>query len=276
MFPETPQKFISGFLTALWGQDPYRARWALVAKVYSFIRDEIGKDRISLSDFLGIACPFMKITDPTIYLSTLGWHVQKLEGEDPRLVQHNISAKPDSHVLESEKFPTTEIDLLLAVINVGFLPRDSQDLIRKMRTNGQPLMTTGSATTSQMQVNSTIEKLDFMHTLREDPEKATKELFGQHYDEDIFREVGYKLHDVDSLADIQHVPLHRPLIATQIPQSTVTPQTDHTLDAAFHFNEASNHDCYDLEDPYDINTMIEYETFIGGPHGKPCLTQTTL
>ncbi|KAL7917608.1 mating-type protein MAT alpha 1 domain-containing protein [Trichoderma austrokoningii] len=73
LFPHVQQKTASGFLTTLWNKDPHRNKWALVAKVYSHVRDQLGRDQVSLSSFLDVACPMMQIVDPATYLETLGW-----------------------------------------------------------------------------------------------------------------------------------------------------------------------------------------------------------
>lgn len=262
MFPEIPQKFISGFFSSLWGPDPHHSRWALVAKVYSFVRDEIGKEKISLSNFLDIACPLMKITDPASYLSTLGWHVQRTEGEVPQLIRHDSSAKPALKLLESEDSPTTEFDLLLAVLKVGFLPSWSSELIRKMSANDNALMTSSSVAVSRVHSDSTIEKLDFMSILREDPGEAAKKLFGQHYDENIIRETGYKIHDVESLSEIQHIPLHRPLDPRCFPYSNLQPQKDPNLNMPMDINGVTEHECYDVGNAHDLNAMIGFDSFL--------------
>ena len=43
MFTSLPQKEISGFLTFMWKVDPFKAKWSVLAKAYSIIRDHQGK-----------------------------------------------------------------------------------------------------------------------------------------------------------------------------------------------------------------------------------------
>lgn len=57
----------------LWQSDPFKAKWALVAKAYSVIRDHVGKENAPLNDFLSLVAELVGILDPTSYLVTMGW-----------------------------------------------------------------------------------------------------------------------------------------------------------------------------------------------------------
>ncbi|UKZ74126.1 hypothetical protein TrVFT333_001785 [Trichoderma virens FT-333] len=138
LFPEVQQKTASGFLTTLWNKDPYRNKWALIAKVYSFVRDQLGRDKVSLSYFLNVSCPVMKITEPSIYLSAFGWSVED-EAGTPKLFQANgTSIQP----IDSDDYPNTENDLLSAIINIGYLPDEGINLMEQMNASSRGIMTT--------------------------------------------------------------------------------------------------------------------------------------
>ncbi|KAL7960416.1 mating-type protein ALPHA1/MAT-1/A-1 [Trichoderma compactum] len=70
----------------LWNKDPFGSKGALIAKVYSFARDQLGRDKVSLSYFLNVSCPIMKIIEPSIYLVAFGWLVED-EAGTPKLLQ---------------------------------------------------------------------------------------------------------------------------------------------------------------------------------------------
>jgi hypothetical protein len=57
IFTTFQQKDISGFVTRMWQKDPFQAKWTLVAKAYSIIRDKVGKAQAPLDTFLEIVCP---------------------------------------------------------------------------------------------------------------------------------------------------------------------------------------------------------------------------
>nr|AGH03150.1 alpha box protein [Leptographium lundbergii] len=73
MLPNMQQKERSGVLTALWNVDPYKNQWAIIAKVFSYLRGELGKDTVSLSSFLKHACAVMGIPPLDNYLEQQGF-----------------------------------------------------------------------------------------------------------------------------------------------------------------------------------------------------------
>lgn len=74
-FPKYQQKNISGFLTMIWQSDPFKAKWSILAKAYSVIRDHQGKDNAPLDQFLAITGPLIGIIKPEHYLQTMGWEI---------------------------------------------------------------------------------------------------------------------------------------------------------------------------------------------------------
>lgn len=74
MFPDLTQKAKSGILKFLWQNDPYKAKWALLAKAYSIVRDDhVGET--SLDSFLTLNSGFIGIIDPARYLDAMGWQL---------------------------------------------------------------------------------------------------------------------------------------------------------------------------------------------------------
>jgi hypothetical protein len=56
IFATFQQKDISGFMTLMWNADPFHAKWTIVAKAYSVIRDKVGKDQAPLDIFMRKVC----------------------------------------------------------------------------------------------------------------------------------------------------------------------------------------------------------------------------
>ncbi len=75
LFTHLQQKDISGFLTYLWQTDPFKAKWSILAKAYSVIRDHEGKEKAPLDGFLSINADFIGVVDPESYLAKLGWQI---------------------------------------------------------------------------------------------------------------------------------------------------------------------------------------------------------
>jgi hypothetical protein len=84
------QKSKSGIIKYLWQIDPYKAKWAILAKAYSILRDDHGKD-VSLDTFLELTVPFIALILPGDYLQAMGcqittsedqqYHVQRMSSD---------------------------------------------------------------------------------------------------------------------------------------------------------------------------------------------------
>ncbi|MBE3042635.1 hypothetical protein IMZ48_08670, partial [Candidatus Bathyarchaeota archaeon] len=121
MFRGIQQKEVSSYLTLLWAEDPFRNKWALVAKVYSFVRDEVGKAKAALGDFLAVACPVMGIVEPADYIRLLGWVQTQGESEGSMISQDKSIAQATVATLEDRSHPNTELELLVDCIRAGYL-----------------------------------------------------------------------------------------------------------------------------------------------------------
>ena len=100
LFEEFQQKVISTYIVTLWDNDPFKAKWALVAKAYSVIRDEVGKERAPLDEFLMLVADFVGIIKPEQYLPMLGWVVSVDEAGSVSLLQD------EDHEVDSNLFST--------------------------------------------------------------------------------------------------------------------------------------------------------------------------
>ncbi len=68
------------FLTHLWRFDPTKAKWGIIAKAYSVLREEEGKENAPLKLFLALNAPFLGIVDPENYLRIHGWNITAENG----------------------------------------------------------------------------------------------------------------------------------------------------------------------------------------------------
>ncbi|KAL4799420.1 mating-type protein MAT alpha 1-domain-containing protein [Aspergillus venezuelensis] len=74
IFPEITQKSKSGILRFLWQNDPFKAKWTILAKAYSMVRD--GHDtEVSLESFLTLSADLIGILQPDRYLDAMGWEL---------------------------------------------------------------------------------------------------------------------------------------------------------------------------------------------------------
>ncbi|KAL8883946.1 MAG: hypothetical protein Q9192_006960 [Flavoplaca navasiana] len=103
IFEAFQQKVISTYIVFLWQHDPFKAKWALLAKAYSVIRDHVGKEHAPLDAFLSLVANFVGIIGPHSYLSDMGWEISVDE-------LGNVSL---------EKNDTTDIDVGMLSTNIS-------------------------------------------------------------------------------------------------------------------------------------------------------------
>lgn len=255
LFPAAQQKTASGFLTTLWNKDPSRNQWALVAKVYSFVRDEIGKDKVSLGAFLGLACPIMRIIDPATYLTLLGWSVGEDETGAQKMVQDEETASIGEAQVKSMEYPDTENELLSLLIGHGYLPRDGSNLLQRMAAITNGIMMTGAPNLPPPR-----PKTIFINTIQADPIEATRQLFGTSYDDSVVRSMGVNSHRVADVNMIDHLPMR---VAHPDPRefynyANTGMDLSRTDDPALHFDGFPDHQTFDVDNPFDMDAMLGF------------------
>ncbi|KJZ79326.1 hypothetical protein HIM_01477 [Hirsutella minnesotensis 3608] len=260
IFPDVQQKTASGFLTSLWHKDPFRNKWAVIAKVYSFVRDQLGKDKVPLAQFLQLACPIMGVLAPSVYLSALGWSVQEDDMTSLQLVQGESHMTPDLLAFVSSEVPSSDIELLSALVGVGYFPGHGMGLIERMRLNSNGIMTTHATRKSSGNMYP-VAKLDFIDTIRNDPLQATKELLGDHFDDSI-QLLGVRSHFVGDVNSIAHLTMEPQY---QDPQDFYEYSVSHTglgeggpNDHTMNFEGLSQEETYDIDSPFDLDEILGY------------------
>ncbi|CRG82895.1 Mating-type protein MAT-1 [Talaromyces islandicus] len=93
IFTDMTQKSRSGIIKYLWQIDPYKAKWAILAKAYSILRDDHGND-VSLDTFLELTVPLIGLILPCNYLEAMGCQIITSENQQYH-VQRTSSACPD-------------------------------------------------------------------------------------------------------------------------------------------------------------------------------------
>ncbi|KAH8171592.1 mating-type protein MAT alpha 1 HMG-box domain-containing protein [Sarocladium implicatum] len=246
IFPGVPQKARSGCLTKLWAAERFRNRWALLAKVYSFVRDEmVGKTKLAY--FLHLSCPLMGILAPNEYLGTLGWAMSRDEDGNPDVVlldQHAVHRFMNGN---PSTVPSTEIELLSGLVQVGYLPQDGFDLLNRMAGISNGMMTATHNTHNSA-------KLDFIATVRSNPDQAAQDLVGT-CPMDSF---AVKFHHVEDLNSIS--PL-----TTRDGEPSRQPYpyaSNHSLlyqsdQAHMDLDAVGDHEALDIDSPWDLDTVLD-------------------
>ncbi|PGH26681.1 hypothetical protein AJ80_01627 [Polytolypa hystricis UAMH7299] len=92
-FPDLSQKVKSGLLRRLWSSDPFKAKWAILAKAYSTVRDD-HTSKVTLESFLALNGPFIGIVAPGDYLGIMGLQLIVDNDKQFDIVQVNHQAGP--------------------------------------------------------------------------------------------------------------------------------------------------------------------------------------
>ena len=138
MFASIQQKEISGFLTHLWRNDPFKSKWTVLAKAYSVIRDVRGKKSAPLDLFLALNAPFLGIIPPSEYFQLLGWEMSvSVTGERTlcRIFTPDLSGY-DSDLVASEN---TVHDVIQHSYVEGYIPADGAEFL--LASPGSSLLT---------------------------------------------------------------------------------------------------------------------------------------
>nr|AOY41712.1 MAT111 [Huntiella omanensis] len=141
IFTQVPQKSISALITRLWKSDPFQSRWMLMGRVYSFIRDTVGKNTAKLSDFLEVAVPIMGVPVPEAYLAKLCWIYTGNEVGELAFFQDPTGLQRYLDTINSTSVPSTEQDLLNYCLVHDYLPDHGDALLTKLAQNNTSLIT---------------------------------------------------------------------------------------------------------------------------------------
>ena len=93
----------------MWQADPFKAKWTILAKAYSAIRDIQGKVNSPLDQFLAMSTPLVGIIEPHQYLEALGW---------------NFIAETDGHIVIQREDPKFDADALSTSVSVNGVIRN--------------------------------------------------------------------------------------------------------------------------------------------------------
>jgi hypothetical protein len=98
-------------LAAMWRQDPFKAKWNVVARAYSAIHDQVGEPNAPLDRFLAIVCPKIGIITANGYLEIMGW-ATKIDAEGGNIFRGRFSPDIASFVDYIKHISMMEKDLI--------------------------------------------------------------------------------------------------------------------------------------------------------------------
>nr|APD26244.1 putative mating type 1-1-1 protein [Thielaviopsis punctulata] len=177
MFSHLPQKNISTIITQLWKSDPFQSRWMLIGRLYSFIRDTIGKSQTKLSDFLQIAAPVMCTPTPEEYLRKLCWVMSCSDGSDVSFFQDRVGLREYLRSTKTQFSPTSEQELLNHCIVRGYLPEFSDALLAKLAQNNNTVIPSRDRSSKKRPYEEMVYQQSFTVTHEASPVSDTKPEF---------------------------------------------------------------------------------------------------
>lgn len=196
----------------------------------------------------------MGIVEPQAYLSVMGWSIHQ---PSQRLIQDEAIANIAQSQLAAFECPSTELELLSALINIGYLPEQGVDLVEKLSTNSIGIMTMRNPRLT-LPVSYTPEKLKFMSKIKSDPVQATRDLLGDTYCDLTFQSIGVTSYDVENLDSINHLPMQIELLDPRYyyNYSSSYSQLDVNAAPTMMFDHISEHESFDIDNPWDVDVML--------------------
>jgi hypothetical protein len=155
MFPKLPQKSKSGLLRILWNNDPFKAKWAILAKAYSTLRDDHGP-QICVRSFMSLCGPFIGVIPPADYLATMHWNVNVSGSGDITLQHDSIGNNWFDQALSTTSISAP--DVVAYCYEVGYVKLGSNGMTPPTMGPGpgpvlafatQPALATSTAATSK-------------------------------------------------------------------------------------------------------------------------------
>ena len=150
MFTSLQQKDISGFLTYLWQTDPFKAKWSILAKAYSIIRDSKGKEKAPLDSYLAINGPFIGIVPPEKYLEMLGWKIVASD-DGGRLLRRDCDVDVSSLDQDLLTSNVSVNDIIKYSYASGYIAADEANLIVP---DNEPAMTMATSVQHNLPISS--------------------------------------------------------------------------------------------------------------------------
>ena len=108
----------------MWHSEPFKAKWSLLAKAYSLIRDNQGKENAPLAKFFDINGPLLDIIKPDQYLKALNCELAR--DETAKIVVHYRDVPIDDRQFITN---TSVNDLLWNSYSQGYFTDNVSDIL---------------------------------------------------------------------------------------------------------------------------------------------------
>lgn len=150
IFPDITQKSKSGILRFLWQNDPFKAKWTILAKAYSIIRDE-HDNAVSLESFLTLNSELIGILEPDRYLDAMGWELTLNDKQ-----QYTMARVKSPVATEAQLSTNCSVDdLIKHCYATGYVTEDK--LKKTSQRRNTPVMAFATQPTLVMHKNNSLQ-----------------------------------------------------------------------------------------------------------------------
>ncbi|KAL3466800.1 mating-type protein MAT alpha 1-domain-containing protein [Aspergillus heterothallicus] len=227
IFPDLTQKAKSGILRFLWQNDPFKAKWTILAKAYSTIRDEYDAE-VTLDSFLTLNAELIGILDPVRYLDVMGWDLT-----DNGQQQYTMAKVKNPVATEAELSTNCSVDdIIKHCYETGYVTEDQRKKETQERRNAsvmafatQPTLIINRNNSLQITGNNTVAAADgngnvAMEPLSPNPTETTDSPYQNEIvtpiadntpfgDTDAMMYHGQQIHDAhtNNYLDVANIPL---------------------------------------------------------------------
>lgn len=184
LFRNRPQSERSAIIRVMWEAERHKTSWALMARVWTFIRDQTEYNNIVA--FLACAIDLIRTVPPDVWLATYKMVLVKDREGKVTLRQYG---QPE-HIRAPRDL--SDFELLKGVVLRGLSVDDAEGLLRKMlqRSNHMMTVTTMDAEviTDVTDVTDDPDKADesFVNSVNQDPVMTFVELLGLPVTDNVF------------------------------------------------------------------------------------------
>lgn len=119
-------KKLSNPMGVMWETDPNKSIWSLMTKAWSFIRDQIGKDKAPLDQFFRIVCPYLKIPSPEDYFESCGW-ILNTDEEGMPILSREFTPSPGAFSAGIADMTTSVEDIINYCQSMGYAQEYTYD-----------------------------------------------------------------------------------------------------------------------------------------------------
>jgi hypothetical protein len=123
LFVGSQQKEISSWLRAVWNSDLFHAKWTLLARTYSIIRDISGRERTPVDRFLQLAGQHIGVIPPESYMDVMGITIIS-QSDGSRSVSQSLLNNHDVFSKYSSAESPSISSLLQFCFEIGYISPD--------------------------------------------------------------------------------------------------------------------------------------------------------